>query len=77
MNTKALGSIIVGRAQVDPRLPSHVRGVHEGNWPTNPKERNLTNGSGAQRPTAPTRSTGINAKDRLPIDPDMPRLPPA
>jgi hypothetical protein len=63
------GAIVVGARDVDPRLPSHISGVRQGNWPDKADRVNEA--------TASTRSTGINANDRLPIDPQMPRLPPA
>lgn len=58
-------NLVVGRPDVALTTPSHVKGVHEGNWPTVTK-------------TSPkvSRSTGINADEREPIDPAMPRLSP-
>jgi hypothetical protein len=74
MKTQTMGSIVVGRRDVDPRLPSHVAGVHEGNLP--PHRRPMGGKNGGSTPTRPERSTGINPTLRLPIDPRMPRLPP-
>jgi hypothetical protein len=62
-------AIIIGRHDVDPAAPSHVSGVHEGNWP----------GSQRHTPVALAkrhRSTGINPKDREPIDPRSPKIGP-
>ncbi|HVW28007.1 MAG TPA: hypothetical protein VHC69_21740 [Polyangiaceae bacterium] len=75
MKTQTLGSIIVGRPDVDPRSPSHVAGIHEGNLPA--RRRPMGGANGGAVPTEATRSTGINPKARLPVDPRMPRLPPA
>ena len=71
---KNTGSIVVGDADVDPTLPSHVPGVHEGNWPDG-AETNVGGQNGDGKPD-PTRSTGINPGDRTPKNPAMPRLPP-
>jgi hypothetical protein len=56
--------IVVGKKQVDPKLPSHVPGVHEGNWPRQKPQ------PGARR------STGIAPSIHAPIDPSMPKLTP-
>jgi hypothetical protein len=62
--------IVVGKKDVDLTTPSHVSGVHEGNWPERRRSwREAIFG-------APSRSTGINPKRRAPIDPKMPKLPP-
>ncbi len=58
-------NITVGRPETSPSLPSHVRGVHEGNQP------------GSQDREAVKRSTGINPRARRPIDPKSPLLSPA
>lgn len=50
---------------MDPKAPSHVAGVHEGNAP-NSKVRQ----DGARR------STGISPDEHAPIDPSMPKLTP-
>jgi len=57
----------VGRADVEPSAPAHVPGVKQGNSPR--RSRQLAEGM--------ARSTGINAREREPIDPRMPRLSPA
>jgi hypothetical protein len=63
----------VGRADVDPSLPSHVPGVQEGNAVGNYEKQggHLPDG----RSTA-ARSTGINADMQEPILPVMPNLSP-
>jgi hypothetical protein len=65
-------AIIIGRGDVDPSAPSHVPGVHEGNWHGGGNQ-------GRQTPLAISklhRSTGINPKNREPIDPRSPKLGP-
>lgn len=66
-------AIRVGRPDVRPDKPSHTTGVPEGNSTGNYEKQpgHLPDG----RSTA-ERSTGINAKDRDPILPEMPNLPP-
>jgi hypothetical protein len=66
---KTNDSIIVGPPDVDPSAPSHVAGVHEGNWPGAQRHTPL-------RLTKLHRSTGINPKNREPIDPRSPKLGP-
>ena len=64
----------VGKADVDPSLPSHTAGVREGNKPGGYEKMEGHNPDGT---STAARSTGINAKDREPISPDMPNLSPA
>ena len=54
-------------------LPSHVRGVKEGNSKGNYERQAGWTPDGRQ--TAES-ATGVNAKARNPIDPRMPTLPP-
>jgi len=70
---KVIANIKVGKPDVSPSLPSHTRGVREGNEPGGYEKQggHLPNG----RATA-ERSTGINAQKRNPIDPKSPNLPP-
>jgi hypothetical protein len=55
------------------QLPSHTRGIRMGNQPGSysKQEGHLPDG----KATA-ARSTGVNAADREPIDPQMPTLSP-
>ena len=56
-----------------PDAPSHTPGTNRGEeWARRSKEP----GREKETPTARS-STGINARDRGPIDPRMPHLPPA
>ncbi len=78
--TRIFANLRVGRAQVTPSRPSHVRGVREGNRRGNlKKERGLLQDEHDPRFAYGTaeRSTGINSKARNPIDPRMPNLSPA
>lgn len=77
---KLMGNLRVGRADVSPSAPSHVRGVREGNR-TGALERMSglhADPDDARFATATAeRSTGINPRARNPIDPRMPNLPPS
>ncbi len=66
---KMVKNLKVGSPDVKLGAPAHVAGIREGNSPRR-HAREETLGK-------PNRSTGINAKDRVPIDPRMPWIPPA
>jgi hypothetical protein len=68
---ETIGNIQVGKPAVGQTTPSHTRGVRAGN-----EHKMAIPESGISRASA-RRSTGINARDREPIDPRMPRLSPA
>lgn len=70
------GEIVVGRRDVDPSLPSHVPGVHEGNWPLRARRRRGGRSGAAERAPSARRSTGIVPSRHGPIDPRMPLLTP-
>jgi hypothetical protein len=74
--TENVGDIIVGKKDVDMTLPSHVPGVHEGNWPKRLKRTSGIRTEEVDRKDAATRSTGINPHEHYPIDPRMPKLTP-
>jgi hypothetical protein len=64
--------IKVGKPQVRPDTPAHVKGVHEGNkGPREKQAGHLPDGTSTAE-----RSTGINPKDENPIAPGMPNLSP-
>lgn len=68
MNVQRIANVLVGKPDTTMSKSSHVPGVREGN----------RGGAMAARPMAAgRRSTGINARDREPIDPRMPVLTPA
>lgn len=63
----------MARQHTTPDAPSHTPGTHRGEeWMRHSKEPGREN----RTPNARS-STGINAKNREPIDPRMPHLPPA
>jgi hypothetical protein len=72
-----------GKPDTTPDQPAHTPGVREGNRPGtfDDEPGHINTGSeGADRPTGKAtarRSTSINAKERNPIDPRSPNLPPA
>ena len=64
--------ITVGKPDVEPDEPAHVTGVRRGN------HRGLIKHQPGHRRNDRTTArsyTGINAKRRNPVDPDMPNLP--
>jgi hypothetical protein len=69
-------AIVIGKKQVDASLPSHVPGVHEGNWPSRAPRRRRVRGADPTLTGAPRRSTGIAPEKHGPIDPRMPNLTP-
>ena len=71
-----IANVTVGRPHVDPSRPSHVRGVRQGNQTGSlKKEKGLIPTELGAQGTA-SRSTGVGAKHRNPIDPRMPNLSP-
>ena len=78
-----MGDIRVGKPDTTPDAPSHTPGVRGGNEPggiEGDPGLEYTGETGAGRPTARStarKSTGINAENRNPIDPNSPNLPPA
>jgi hypothetical protein len=66
--------IKTGKAHVAPALPSHIRGIPEGNSPGRFIRHTGTRPGGM---VSAAWSTGINPDAEEPIDPDMPTLPPA
>ena len=72
-----IANVRVGKPDTRPGAPSHTRGVREGNEGHGTRqERGIEVVGGVPRTTG-RRSTGINARDREPIDPRSPRLTPA
>ncbi|MFI7439588.1 hypothetical protein [Nonomuraea indica] len=74
MTKKDGDHITTGRRDVRPDAPAHVKGVKEGNACGNYDKQA---GHLPDARSTAARSTGINAADRDPIDPDMPNLSPA
>ncbi|MBA3892135.1 MAG: hypothetical protein H0X69_00340 [Gemmatimonadales bacterium] len=73
MKSKQSNNLTVGKPQTSPGAPTHVKGVKQGNSPGNyeAQDGHLPDGT-----STAARSTGINAKNRNPIDPRMPNLSP-
>jgi hypothetical protein len=73
-----IANVRVGKPDTKPNAPSHTKGVREGNEGRGPRREDghEVGAKGVLRATG-RRSTGINAKDREPIDPRSPRLTPA
>jgi hypothetical protein len=71
-------SIHLGRPQVRPSAPAHTAGVREGNWRAwFMREIGMRAFGSLIAVATARRSTGVNARARLPIDPRMPNLTPA
>lgn len=68
-----MGRIRVGRPQVRPDTPSHVRGIEQGNEPGAYAKQV---GHHADGTADARRSTGIEPKRHEPISDAMPNLPP-
>jgi hypothetical protein len=69
-----MASLNVGKPDVTPDLPSHVRGVKQGNAKGNYERQPGHHPDGT---SDARRSTGVNPERRDPIDPRMPNLAPA
>jgi len=67
-------NINLGKSQVPTDLPAHTPGIMQGNSKGSYEKMAGHNSDGT---SSARRSTGINAKDREPIDPSMPNLSPA
>jgi len=67
----------VGKPHAYPSMSSHIRGIHMGNDPgrysPNAGMRRTTNG---ELVVSARRSTGVNPRNRNPIDPRSPNLSP-
>jgi hypothetical protein len=66
--------IRTGEPDVEPSLPSHTAGVHQGNARGNYESMVGHHRDGT---SSAARSTGINPQDSEPISDDMPNLSPA
>ncbi len=68
--------IVIGHPDVDPSAPSHITGVHEGNWPVRSRRRRREKGKDTSLNGTARRSTGIAPPRHDVLDPRMPRLTP-
>lgn len=74
--TPTTPAIKIGKPDIEPSAPSHIKGVPQGNTTKLKKVRGMIPAGWEARGTA-ERSTGINASKRNPIDSRMPNLSPA
>ncbi|HEX5059960.1 MAG TPA: hypothetical protein VFV99_11405 [Kofleriaceae bacterium] len=76
--TKVVSNVVVGKPDVEPSTPSHVRGVFEGNHPhVGQRHKGIKEVSEDRAEGTARRSTGIRPKDHDVIDPRMPKISPA
>lgn len=76
--TKVVANVRVGKPDVKPSTPSHVRGVFQGNRPHAGQRPKGIEMEGDERAEGSARrSTGIRPKDHEVIDPRMPKISPA
>ena len=75
--TTVIANVRVGKPDVDPGKPSHVKGVRQGNSRGHTRRQKGFKTKGLAATGKASRSTGINPKDREPIDPRMPNLSPS
>jgi len=67
-------NINLGQAEVTADLPAHTPGIQQGNATGSYEKMTGHNPDGT---STAARSTGVNPKNREPIDPSMPNLSPA
>ncbi len=72
--SKKKSTLKLGKPDVKPDMPSHTKGVLEGNAVGNYE---AMNGHNDDHTSTADRSTGINPGTHSPIDPRMPNLSPA
>ena len=77
MKTRTIANVVVGKPDVNPSLPSHVRGVRQGNDGAGDDTRQGIVLEGDTARGTARRSTGINSGAHEPIDPRMPNLSPS
>jgi hypothetical protein len=69
-----MAHVKTGNADIRPDVPSHVKGIKQGNSKGNYE---ATPGHNPDGTSSARRSTGINPKGHEPIDPRMPNISPA
>ena len=72
-----IANVRVGTPDVLPDKSTHVSGVRQGNSKGNTRRSKGLLPMGVAAVGKAARSTGINPKDREPIDPRMPNLSPS
>ena len=76
--TKVVANVRVGKPDVKPSAPSHVRGVFQGNHPSpGQRHKGIEMEEDDRAEGSARRSTGIRPKDHEVIDPRMPKISPA
>ncbi len=76
--TRVVSNVVVGKPDVDPEAPSHVRGVFQGNHPhLTQRHKGIEESDEDRAEGTARRSTGINPKQHEAIDPRMPKISPA
>lgn len=75
---EVIANIRVGKPDVEPSAPSHVRGVFQGNHPhKGQRHKGIDDDGGDTARSDARRSTGIRPADHDAIDPRMPKISPA
>lgn len=75
---KVIANVVVGKPDVEPEAPSHVRGVYQGNRRhALQRHKGIEHEEATRAEGTARRSTGINAAHHDVIDPRMPKLSPA
>jgi hypothetical protein len=69
-----MAEVKLGRRDVKPDAPSHVKGIKQGNSRGNYEAQSGHKPDGT---STAERSTGVNPQSHDPIDPSMPNLSPA
>jgi hypothetical protein len=75
--TKVVANVVVGKPDVHPDAPSHVRGVFQGNHPHLTQRHKGIDESDERAEGTARRSTGIRPEHHDAIDPRMPKISPA
>jgi hypothetical protein len=74
---KIVSNVVVGKAEVSPSAPTHVKGIREGNEVGSLRRERGIHPVNAHAVATAERSTGINAGKRNSITPGSPNLGPA
>jgi len=74
--TKKIANVRIGKRDVKPDKPSHVKGVRMGNEPGGADKQEGIHDYGLRAEATPRRSTAISPESKGPIDAEMPTLTP-
>ena len=76
--TKVIANVVVGKPDVKPSAPSHIRGVFQGNHPHfGQRHKGIEDEREDSAKGSARRSTGIRPEEHDVIDPRMPKISPA